>query len=410
LIATIVILSAGFGTALYFVMKNRPASVPAAQFIAKQEQENDLRLAKKKEEESRRADFRRLMIEGGGALADHRFDEAAKSYQGALQLFPDDVEAAKGLSAARTSLEERARAKKEEEKRQAEFAGLMDQGREAMKKQQFAAAAQSFDSALRLIPDHAAAAKGFREATEATDAQEVAKKKVADYTRHMTAARAAMVGQRYAEARNEFLAALQKKPDDPAAQDGHKQAEKRLNELQDEAKRQADFNRLMDQGDRALRNRRYEEAERAYTKAVALLSRNLDARQGLREAQKGLEKMKQDFTRLLQQGDLAMQNLRFGDAVRAYGQAAKIFPDNEAANNKLQTAQKALDDLGKAQASYNQLMLQGAASMRLGRFTDAALAYSAALRFVPGDLDALSGLRSARAGVMFGPPLVPVFP
>jgi cytochrome c-type biogenesis protein CcmH/NrfG len=120
--------------------------------------------------------------------------------------------------------------------------------------------------------------------------------------------------------------------------------------------------------------------------------------------------MKQDFTRLLQQGDLAMQTLRFGDAVRAYGQAAKIFPDNEAANNKLQTAQKALDDLGKAQASYNQLMLQGAASMRLGRFTDAALAYSAALRFVPGDLDALSGLRSARAGVMFGPPLVPIFP
>src|SRR2546429_5449108 len=147
-----------------------------------------------------------------------------------------------------------------------------------------------------------------------------------------------------------------------------------------------------------------------YTTLFRSLPRNLDARQGLREAQKGLEKMKQDFNRLMQQGDLSMQALRFGDAVRAYGQANKLFPDSEVAINKLQTAQKALDDLGNAQANYNRLMLQAGTSMRLGRFADAAVAYSAALRLAPGDLDALAGLRSARPGMMFGPPLVPVLP
>jgi cytochrome c-type biogenesis protein CcmH/NrfG len=409
LIVTIVTLTAGFGTVLYFVMKNRPAAVPA-QLIAQQEQEENARLAKEKEEESKRDDFRKLMIEGGAALADHHFEEAEKSYQSALQLFPEDVEAAKGLAAVRTALEERARAKKEEEKRQNDFARLMDEGLEAMKSQQFAAAARAFENALQLIPDHVAAAKAFQEAKDAVVAQQTAKQKAADYESHMTAARAAMVGQRYADARSEFLAALQNKPDDPAALDGHKQAEKRLNELQDEARRQIDFNRLMDQGDRALRNRRYEEAERAYNKAVTLLPRNLDARNGLREAQKGLEKIKQDFNRLMQQGDLAMQALHFGDAVRAYTQANKLFPDSEAAINKLQTAQKALDDLSNAQANYKRLMLQAGASMRSGRFADAAVAYGAALRLVPGDLDALAGLRSARASMMFGPPLVPVFP
>jgi cytochrome c-type biogenesis protein CcmH/NrfG len=104
-----------------------------------------------------------------------------------------------------------------------------------------------------------------------------------------------------------------------------------------------------------------------------------------------------------------MQTLRFGDAVRAYSQATKLFPDNESANEKLQTAQKALDDVGNAQAAYNRFMLQGAAAMRLGRFGDASVAYSAALRLAPGDLDALAGLRSAR-GMMFGPPVFPVFP
>ncbi len=166
----------------------------------------------------------------------------------------------------------------------------------------------------------------------------------------------------------------------------------------------------MDQGDRALRNRRYEEAERAYTKAVNLLPRDLDARQGLREAQKGLEKVKQDFLRLVGQGDLAMQSGRFADAVRSFSQANKLVPDDDGASEKLKNAQKALDDLSNAQASYNRLMLQGATAMRLGRFGDASSAYAAALRLAPGDLDALAGLRNARAGAMFGPPWVPAFP
>jgi cytochrome c-type biogenesis protein CcmH/NrfG len=407
MIATVMLLSAAFGTALYLVVKNRPARAITKEHTGHETKEHDE--LRGKEEESNRKEWRELMILGGVALGNHRFEDAIKAYQDALRLYPDDVEAAKGLSAARSALEEQAQVQKEGEKRQAEFTRLMEEGQEAMKNRQLARAAQAFDNALRLLPDNPSATKALREANEALDAQQVAKKKAADFESHMTAARAAMVGQRYAEARDRFLAALQSKPDDPAALEGHKQAEKRLNEIQDEEKRRVDFNRFMDQGDRALRNHRYEEAERAYAKAVKLLPRDLDAHKGLREAQKGLEKMKQEFKRLLEQGDLAMQTLRFGDAVRAYSQATKLFPDNESANEKLQTAQKALDDVGNAQAAYNRFMLQGAAAMRLGRFGDASVAYSAALRLAPGDLDALAGLRSAR-GMMFGPPVFPVFP
>ncbi len=415
LVGTIVVLSTGFGTALYFMAKDRAKyqsalNANASEAAPEIRERQSLQAAKEKQEENRRMDFRQRMIQGGVALGNHHFEEAIKEYQNALQLLPDDVEAAKGLSAARTALEDQVRAKKDEDKRQAEFTRLMKQGQEAMKNQQYAEAAQAFDNALRLIPENAAAAKAYREAGDAVEAQQLAKKKAADYESHMTAARAAMVGQRYADARNEFLAALQLKPEDGAAANGRKLAETRLNELQDEEKRRAEFNHFMDQGDRALRNRRYEEADRAYTKAVNLLPRDMDARRGLKEAQKGLDKIKQDFIRLVGQGDLAMQAARYGDAVRAYTQATKLIPDNDAANDKLQTAQKALDDLSNAQATYNRLMLQGAAAMRLGRFGDAALAYSAALRVAPGDLDALAGLRNARAGAWFGPPLVPVFP
>jgi cytochrome c-type biogenesis protein CcmH/NrfG len=415
LVGTVVVLMAGFGSALYLVAKDRAkyqAALAAkdSSMTPQSREQQFIQAGKENEEEKQRKDFRQHMIQGGVALGNHRFEEAIKEYQDSIRLFPEDVDAAKGLSAARTSLEDQAIAKIEHDKRQSEFTRLMNQGKEAMKNQQFAEAAQAFDNALRLIPESAAAGKAYREANAAVEGQQLANKKAADYESHMTAARAALVGQRYADARNEFLAALQLKPEDEAAQNGRKLAETRLNEVQDEQKRRAEFNHFMDQGDRALRNRRYDEAERAYTKAVNLLPRDLDARNGLKEAQKGVEKVKQEFVRLVGQGDLAMQGGRYGDAVRAYTQATKLIPDNDAANDKLQTAQKALDDVGNAQATYTRLMLQGTTAMRLGRFGDATLAFNAALRVAPGDLDALAGLRNARAGAMFGPPLVPVFP
>src|SRR5207244_2067504 len=94
LIATILILSAGFGAALYFVMKNRPMSVPVAGLVSQPEQGTEMESAKAKEEENRRSDFRKLMIEGAAALADRRLADGTKAYQNALQLFPEDVEAA----------------------------------------------------------------------------------------------------------------------------------------------------------------------------------------------------------------------------------------------------------------------------------------------------------------------------
>jgi cytochrome c-type biogenesis protein CcmH/NrfG len=410
----ILILSSGLGTALYIVAKDRAAlrSALAAQNSAalrESLEHSSSPAAKDSEEEKRHADFRQKMIEGGVALGNHRFEEAIANYQAALQLFPEDVEAAKGLSASKTSLEAQARAQKDEEKRQGEFARLMNQGQEAMKKQQFADAIQAFDNALRLIPEDAEADKALRQASDAQEAMQIAKKNAADYESHMTAARAAMVGERYADAHNEFLAALQLKPEDEAANNGRKLAETRLNELADQAKRKGEFNRFMDQGDRALRNHRYDEAERAYTKAVQLMPRDLDARNGLKEAQRGQEKVKQDFNRLIAQGDLAMQASHFGDAVRVYSQATKLVPDSDVAHDKLQTAQKSLDDLRSVQANYNRLMLQGETMMRVGHFTEAGLAYASALRLVPGDIDALAGLRGARAA-MFGPPLMPIFP
>src|SRR5262249_7362802 len=68
-------------------------------------------------------------------------------------------------------------AKEPRKNRQIQPPRRMDQGKEAMKNRQFTAAAQDFDSALRLIPEDAAAAKALREARAAADAQQAAQKR-----------------------------------------------------------------------------------------------------------------------------------------------------------------------------------------------------------------------------------------
>ncbi len=403
-VATIVFLCTVFGGALYFLTRDqaKPDLAVLQSQTARAEEEKEQ--AKEKEELAKRqGDFHQFMVQGGNALGNQRFEEAVKNYQEALKLFPDDVNAAKGLSDSRSFLEARNRAEAENEKRQAEITRLLNQGKTAMKDKQFASAVRAFDNALRLVPGDLAAARALRDAQAAQEAEQVVKKKEGDFDRHLAAGRAAMVGQRYAEARDEFLAALQLKPEDPAAVNGRRLADKQLDDLQDQEKRQADFGRYMNQGARAMRNRRYDEAVRAYTSAVKLIPKDLDARQGLRDAQTGLNGMKKEFSRLLEQGDLAMQTLRIVDAVRAYSQASKIFPDNEAARSRLENAQKLLDDLGNTQAVYNRLMLQGATAMRLGRPADAALLFGAALRAVPGDPDAILALQQSRAALLGRP-------
>jgi cytochrome c-type biogenesis protein CcmH/NrfG len=412
-VGTVVLLSAVFGGILYFVIRGHADSdstVVQAKAI-QAEEEAALRQAAEKEHAQlakRRTDFRQLMIEGGTALGDQHFEKATHAYQKALQLFPDNVEAAKGMSESRSLLEARAKAQEENAKRQAEFTRLMDQGKEAMKAKQFPEAVRAFDTALRVVAGSVAAVRALRDAQAALDAEQVVTKKEADYDRHMTAARAAMVGQRYVEARDEFLAALQVKPDDPAAANGRRLADKGLDDLKNDEVRRAEFTRLMNQGTRAVRNRRFDQAVQVYANAVKLFPKDLDARQALREAQNGLNTLRKEFNRLMEQGDVAMQTLRIADAVRAYGQASKLLPDNEGAKTKLEGAQKILADLGNTQAVYNRLMILGATATRLGRFADATLFFGSALQVVPGDPDALLGLQQSRAALLSRP--VGMFP
>jgi tetratricopeptide (TPR) repeat protein len=369
--------------------------------LAEQKKQLDEERAKL-DEDKRRVEFEGLLKRGDGALAKKQYEEAEKAFSDALRLFPADPDALKGLVAAKSALASATVSKEDADKRRADIARLVKEGRAAMEGKQFALAVRLFDSARQLAPADSEIIKALTEAQAAADADKDEKTKLAEYQTHMDAGRTALAAQRYPDAIREFQAALRLIPADVQAGLSLRLAEQRLNVLQaaaqDQQQRFAAFAALMERSANALRAKRYEDAVQAANEAVKLFPSDARAKQAQADARKALRVARAQYNQLLTDADAALQARRLDEAGRLYQQAAELFPEDDGAKNGLRQVRAALDTLRDAGAAYNRLMVTGAAAMRGRRFADAVLAYTEALRLVPGDPLAAQGLRDAQAG------------
>ncbi|MBY0527819.1 MAG: tetratricopeptide repeat protein [Gemmataceae bacterium] len=341
-------------------------------------------------QEERRIAFDRLMVQGAAALAAQRYEDAASAYADARKLQPESVEAAKGLTEAQNGL----KAMANDQQRQMEVARLVQQGRAAMAAKQFAEAVRSFEQAVQLMPGDAATTKALADARESLAADAAEKRKLADYQEAMTAGRAALVAGRFADAIRDFAIAQRILPGDPAALRGLRDAERFLGALEDREKRRAEYTRLMTQAGAALANKRYDEAIRAYTQAERLFPNDADALQGIRDTQKSAAAdVQTEYARLMRHGDIALRAQRFADAIQFFGDALKLIPSDVPAARGLRAAQTALADQQARVADYERAIRAGHAALKQRRFADAAHAFNDALKAFPGDPAALAGLR-----------------
>jgi tetratricopeptide (TPR) repeat protein len=403
LIGTVILVGAGIIAAIVLT-RNRQApeqdashvtvEAPVERVAVPDETEKN-----RHEHEKRRPEYLRRMIEGGIASNARRYEDAAKAYQEALKLFPDDTLALQGLREIRLALTTKSQVKHEGDKRQAGFAVFLEQGKEAMTAKQYAAAVRAFQQAVQVMPADVPAAKALSEAQTALAADETQKQRLAEYQVHMTAGQAASVAGRYADAVRDYLAALRVMPGDAAALEGQGLAERQLAALQNQEKQKAEYARLLDQAGAALRNQRFQEAADGYIAAQKLVKDDPAATRGLAEAQQGLHNLRAEVARQMALGDGAMRTGRYADAVLAFREAMRLAPTEPLAAKGLQAAEVALNNARTAQVAYLQLMTQGAAALTTQRFADAVQAYTSALQLVPNDPDAVQGLRDARAGL-----------
>lgn len=405
---------------IYFAQTNPPAPPPAVVASKKTNaresdkhkgQDDHLAEERRKideercqlEEEKKDLAFARLMRQAEDALTKKQFAEAEKAYREALKLRPDDADAKSGLTAAKTStLAAEAvqnHDKEERQKREAEIARLLEQGKAAMSKKEFAAAVRAFKIAKDLAPDNADVGKALDDALAAADTDAGEKKKLADYQDHLDAGRTAMTAQRFDEAVREFQAALKVLPDDPTAAINLKTAQNRLAAGADLAKRQEDYADLMQQAQAALKAKRPDQAVPLLKAALKLFPDDKNTRKLLRSAALDADTAQAEYSRLMALGDAAMTRQRFEEANRLYTQAAQALPGDPTAAARVQDAANAATNRRAALLAYQRFMTQAALDLENQRVAAAIRNYQEALRVIPGDANALQGLADARAAL-----------
>jgi epidermal growth factor receptor substrate 15 len=176
----------------------------------------------------------------------------------------------------------------------------------------------------------------------------------------------------------------------------------------DDGVMQAEFQRLMTAGAAALADRSYDKAITAYTDALALYPTNIDAAKGLAEARKGREasaaeqqdtqKKRAEVARLMKQAKEAQAAKMYAEAVRALDRAVLLAPGDEAVIKALADARELLatnQGEKKKLADYDAYIAAGQAALKAERGADALREFNAALRLLPGDSVALTGIREA---------------
>jgi tetratricopeptide (TPR) repeat protein len=338
------------------------------------------------------------------ALVEKRYDEAVAHYQEADKLFHTDA-VVNGLKQAQEAkarmltqadaekrkIEEQKRAEIErqqklenqkklteadQQKKTADFQNALKAGREAMSLKRYDEAVRSFTEASSLMPNDSATAALLRDAQKAKAAAQTAadaearkkgeaQKKTADYERLMRQGQTVLAGKHYEDAAKAFGEALRVMPNDPAA-----------------LRAQRDAVTFMQSAEKA--------AAEAKARAEAEAKKKEDEK-----------KRQAEFNKLVAQGKAATAQKHHEEAVRAYSDALKLFPNDPGATNLLNDANKALDASKKSPTpqpkpqapppAYTKAMQNAAAWEKQQKWSEAAAWYKEALRLVPKDAKATTG-------------------
>jgi colicin import membrane protein len=291
----------------------------------------------------------KLLKDGDAALANKKFDEALTAFNNALNIHFDDATAnskiesankAKADEEARLKAEADAKAKAEADaanaaeqaKKKADFDKAIKDGDAALASKKFDDALTAFNNALNIHFDDATANSKIESANKAKADEEARLKAEADAK-----------AKAEADAANAAEQAKKKADFDKAIKDGDAAlASKKFDDALT-----AFNNALNIHFDDATANSKIESANKAKADEEARLKAEADAKaKAEADAANAAEqaKKKADFEKAIKDGDAALASKKFDDALSAYNNALNIHFDDATANSKIESANKAKAD------------------------------------------------------------------
>jgi tetratricopeptide (TPR) repeat protein len=300
---------------------------------------DDLALKQKQaDEQTRLANFQKLMTEGKTALTAKDYTTAIDRFQAAGKLKPGDVDAGALLAKAQQAHDSNKKnaddAGTAAAKKKADFDQALKQGQTLMTAKNYDQAVAQFKIATALFPSDATAAGLLKQAETARaalagDADKTKTKAAFDLA--IKQGQTLQAGKKYDEAIKAYQQAGTLMPGDPTVATLLKQAQKERDNLLAE-QRQAEYSRQMQAGAALDKQKKWDEAMKAYDAALKQLPKDAKAEAALNKA---------TYNHHMTEGDKAFTARRFMDAVREYDAAVKLYPKDQDAAKALKKAQNA---------------------------------------------------------------------
>lgn len=355
--------------------------------------EEAARLAAEAEAQSAiQAEFDGYMQAGRSEVQEKNFEGAIPNFESALAVIPGDQTAKAELDAAKQALEDQ-RSQMEAAEREAaeaaaleairtEFDGYMEAGRTEMKEENFEEAISDFEKALTVIPqdksarDELDAAKQALEdqrsqmeaaEREAAEAAALAAKR-AEYDDLMDKGERALMSESFEAAIKSFSDAASVLPDEASAPDRKAFAQKAFDAwrlAQSAAEQQTMFDTYMEEAREAMKNKVYQEAISNYEGALTVFADDNEAKSGIETARQAIAKQEAD----------------------ALAEAARL--KEEAERNAAMASEK------ERKERFDRLLVTGDEAMSKETFGPAIDSYSEALTIFPDDNKAKSKLERA---------------
>jgi len=194
------------------------------------------------------------------------------------------------------------------------------------------------------------------------------------------------------------------KPSDKFVKEKLKELASDLKNLGNEAKIQAEYDRLMALGDANVNSLKYTDAIQYYKGALKVKPNDAVAVSKIADAERLLalagEKAKKDaeFNRLITAGDANVNQSKYAEAILSFKQALDIRPGDSIALARIADAERQLalaGDKAKKDVEFNRLIAAGDANVGQSKYAEAILSFKQALDIRPGDSIALARIADA---------------
>jgi tetratricopeptide (TPR) repeat protein len=389
--------------------------------IKKYQEENSLKEKQEREKQAKKEaedKINGIKLAASKALGEKRYDDAISSYNQLLAISPNDQTAQSRISEIqkiKAQNELKAKQEAQNKDREETFKAIVSNADKAFENKEYEVAKAGYLAAKDVKNDASVDKK-----IAATDERIKNKESEDEYNSAIASADQAKNSGDYERAKTEYAKALKIFKDRPYAQGQINDIDKTLASIaaKQKAEKEKQAKELLDasayqltieKADKALLNKDFNTAKKAYADASALRPTETYPKDKLTEIATTIEtiakqnkatadslarvtEVNKKYTLALQKGKALLDKNDFEAAKKAYAEALVIKPNDEEAQGKLDLIDKKMS-VADVSAKYDSAMARGNIALADKNYTLAAENYKQAVKLKPLERTALSQLQ-----------------